>query len=405
MCLLDLMAALRSGRPGWPLALIAGEDGPLRHEAEALGVSCRVLPLPESVARLGDSGLRGRDGKSRGRLGLAVAAAPAVGPAAAYFARLRRAIRRESAGLVHANGMKALVLAAFATPRKVPVVWHLHDFLGGRPVMGRLLKIAARPGISGVGVSRAVAEDASRVLAPRVPVRVAYNAADLDRFAPDGPRADLDAASGLPPAPGGALRVGLVGTFARWKGQDVFLDACARLDRESRELAGRARFYIVGGPIYKTGGSQWSIDELTARAEALGLAGRVGFAGFQADPAAAIRALDVVVHASTRPEPFGRVIVEGMACAKAVIAVQGGGSAELIDDGRTALAIPPDDPSALASALARLLADPGLRARLGSEGRSEALARFDRRDLADRWAAIYGDASAARRGGATVDDS
>jgi glycosyltransferase involved in cell wall biosynthesis len=252
--------------------------------------------------------------------------------------------------------------------------------------MAKLLRFAARPGIAGAAVSRSVAEDAAGALGDRVAVRAIYNAVDLERFAPGGPAVDLDAASGLPPAPPGAVRVGLIGTFARWKGQDVFLSAAAKVDPS---LSAQARFYIIGGPIYKTGGSQWSIEELKTRAGGLGLGDRVGFAGFQPDPAAAIRGLDVVVHASTRPEPFGRVIVEGMACGKAVIAVRGGGSAELFEHERTALGIPPDDPEALAAAMSRLIADPELRVALGVRGRASAASRFDRSGLADQWAAIY----------------
>jgi glycosyltransferase involved in cell wall biosynthesis len=386
MCLLDVMAALRRSRPDWSLGLIVGEDGPLRHEAEALGVSCRVLPLPAALARVGDAGLKDRAGKPRGRLALALAAAPAAAPLALYVARLHRAIRQSRPDVVHTNGMKAHVLAAWASPRRLPMVWHLHDFIASRAVMGRLLRMVARPGITGVAVSRAVAEDAAKVFGAKVPVQTVYNAVDLARFAPEGPRVDLDAASGLPPAPEGTVRVGLIGTFATWKGQDVFLEAIAKIDAN---IAAQARFTIIGGPIYKTGGSQWTIEELRGRADRLGLGDRIGFAGFQPDPSAAIRGLDVVVHASTRPEPFGRVIVEGMACGKAVIAVNGGGSAELFEDNQTALGIPPDDPSALASAMTRLIADPELRARIAAAGRASAVARFDRNDLAGRWEAVY----------------
>jgi glycosyltransferase involved in cell wall biosynthesis len=386
MCLLDVMAALRRSRPDWSLGLIAGEDGPLRHEAEALGVPCRVLPLPPALARMGDAGLKDRAGKPRGRFALALAAAPAAAPLALYVARLHQAIREAKPDRVQTNGMKAHLLGTWASPRRVPVVWHLHDFIASRAVMARLLRMVARPGITGVAVSRAVADDAAKALGPRFPVRTVYNAVDLARFAPEGPRVDLDAASGLPPAPEGTVRVGLIGTFATWKGQDVFLDAAAQVDSH---IHAPSRFTIIGGPIYKTGGSQWTIEELKARAERLRLGDRIGFAGFQPDPASAIRSLDVVVHASTRPEPFGRVIVEGMACGKAVIAVNGGGSAELFEDGVTALGIPPDDPAALASAMTRLIAEPNLRAQIAAAGRASAVARFDRDDLASRWEEVY----------------
>jgi glycosyltransferase involved in cell wall biosynthesis len=180
------------------------------------------------------------------------------------------------------------------------------------------------------------------------------------------------------------VRVGLVAAYARWKGHEVFLDAVARLPDDLP-----ARFYVVGGPLYKSAGSQHSTESLKAKAEALGLSGRVGFTGHRAEPADVYRALDVVVHASTRPEPFGRVIVEAMACGRAVVASQTGGAVELFEDGSSALGCPPGDPVALAAALARLVSGPGLRRSLGANGRAAAVARFDRTRLAGEWEQVY----------------
>ena len=80
-----------------------------------------------------------------------------------------------------------------------------------------------------------------------------YNAIDLQRFSPAGERMDLDAKAGLPPAAPGTVRVGLIATFAHWKGHKVFLEALARLPEDVP-----VRGYIIGGPIYQTDGSQWS---------------------------------------------------------------------------------------------------------------------------------------------------
>ncbi len=148
-------------------------------------------------------------------------------------------------------------------------------------------------------------------------------------------------------------------------------------------------FYIVGGPIYQTHGSQFSEAELRALAVRCGVEGSVGFVGFQEAPAEAFRALNVVVHASTRPEPFGLTIVEAMACGKAVAAVAAGGAAELIQDGRDALALPPGDADALAAAIGHLVNDPALRARLGDEARRTVLARFTRDGLSARFLCLY----------------
>ena len=177
-----------------------------------------------------------------------------------------------------------------------------------------------------IAVSRSIATDARKALPHGPSVAVIHNAVDTDVFTPHGPALDLAALSGLPPPPTGAMRVGLVATFAHWKGHDVFLQAAA-------SVAGTHRFYVVGGPIYATGGSQWSLEELRARAAALGLADRVGFTGFVEDVPAAMRGLDVVVHASTEPEPFGLVILQAMACARPVIVTAVGGACELIAPG------------------------------------------------------------------------
>lgn len=376
-CLLDVLSAA-----GGPRAeVILGEDGPLAEALASRGVPHEVMPLPSNVARLGDFGLSGR----AGGLALAARGPAAAASTAAYVAKLRRRLRSARPDLVQTNGMKAHVLGAWAAPKGVPVLWHLHDYISTRAIMSRLLRLAARRPVAAVAVSRSVALDARRALGPRVPIRAIHNAVDLDEFSPgpgDGPA--LDASAGLPEAPGGTVRVGLVATFARWKGHEVFLEAAAKVGADRA-----CRFYVVGGPIYRTGGSQWSLDELRERAGALGLGDRAGFVGHRAEPAGALRSLDVVVHASTRPEPFGRVIVEAMACARAVVAVADGGAAELFADGEDALGIPPGDSSALASAIDRLVIDARLRDRLGRAGRASAEARFDRRELAGPWLNVY----------------
>jgi glycosyltransferase involved in cell wall biosynthesis len=387
MVLLDVLSALRRARPDARALVLLGDDGPLRAAAEAEGASCDVLPMPRGVAGLGDAGATGLGGK----LSLMARGAASAASALAYRNRLAARLRDERPDIVQSNGMKMHLLAAWASPRGVPVVWHLHDYLGSRPAMAKLLRASARRGVEAVAVSDSVAIDARATLRGRIPVRAIHNGVDVDRFHAgpgDGPA--LDRASGLPEAPPGTVRVGLVATFATWKGHDVFLDAAARVPADRP-----VRFYVVGGPIYRSAGSQVSPDELKAHADRLGLGDRVGFAGHQADPAGALRALDVVVHASTRPEPFGRVIVEGMACGRAVIAMDEGGAAELFNDGEDALGCPPRDPAALALAMGRLIDDAGLRARLGRAGREAAVARFDRARLADPWASVYDQASPA----------
>ena len=229
--------------------------------------------------------------------------------------------------------------------------------------------------------SESVATDTRALLGPRVPVQTVHNSVDLERFCPEGPRLDLDALAKLPPLGPGALRVGLLGTFARWKGHDVFLRALSQI------RAAGVRGYIIGEPIYETAASQFSMRELQELSAAHGLGGFVGFTGRIHDVPGALRALDVVVHASMEPEPFGLVIAEAMACGRPVIVSRAGGAAEIAQAG--ALFHRPGDAADLAARLSELMGDPALRASLGAAGRQAAQRLFSRSRLADSLVGIY----------------
>jgi glycosyltransferase involved in cell wall biosynthesis len=203
----------------------------------------------------------------------------------------------------------------------------------------------------------------------------------------------LDRLAGLTAAGAGTIRVGLVATYARWKGQDLFLEAVKRLMALGQ--AKPVRFYVIGGPVYRTP-SQFSEEELRALAKCLGVANHVGFIPFQEDPAGIYRALDVVVHASTRPEPFGRTIVEAMSCGRAVVASPEGGAREVFRDGHDALGFLPRDPESLAAAIHRLVESDALRSELGVRGRETAVARFARNLMGPRILRVYQDLIARR---------
>jgi glycosyltransferase involved in cell wall biosynthesis len=234
-----------------------------------------------------------------------------------------------------------------------------------------------------------VADDARRVL-PGVPLTVIHNAIDTVAFSPSGGVADLDALGGCERSAPHVVRVGLVATYARWKGHDVFLEA-ARIVKSFSHLP-ECRFYIVGGPIYQTASSQYTEEELRALTRELGIAHLTTFVPFQAHIERVYRALDVVVHASSRREPFGRTIVEAMATGKAVIVTMEGGACELFTAGKDAMGVPPRDPHALATAISELLADPGRRKVLGTEARSAAVRRFSRERLAKQVLEAYASA-------------
>jgi glycosyltransferase involved in cell wall biosynthesis len=380
-----MMAAVKQADPGLELHLLVCTEGPLIERAQELGVITKLLPMPPQLAELGDSGLAANGGW--GLCGLARRMAGSMPALRTYAGRIRSAIHKLQPDVIHSNGLKTHLLAGLATGRKRPVVWHLHDYCSSRRIVSRLLRYVRRRAVGAVAVSESVADDARKVL-PRFSVEVIPNAIDTEHFSPAAGRpASLDDLAGLPAAGEETLRVGLVATFARWKGQDTFLEAVAQLKAGGLSLP--VRFYVIGGPIYQTHGSQFSEHELRQAAVERGIADCVGFIPWQPDTVDIYRALDIVVHASTRPEPFGLTIVEAMACARPVIVARAGGAAELFTHDYDAVGVSPGKPEELASAMFELLQTPPRRVSLGIHARETVLGRYSRRRLGAQVSKLY----------------
>ena len=377
----EMLAGLREAHRSWSFGLVVGSEGPLVDRVRALGVFVEVLPFPPALASLGDWGTRTGILSS---LSLLARCAVAAWPTIVYLRQLRRLLRVHAPTVIHSNGLKMHLLAAWAKPNGTPVVWHFHDFAARRRLTSKLLRRSATGCSAIIANSKSVAQDAKQVCGDALAIHPVWNAVDLGRFSPVGPRVDLDALAQLPPADQHVVRVGLVATFARWKGHETFLEALSLLPASSP-----VRGYVIGGPVYDTTGSQVALDDLRERADSLRLGSRAGFTGFIADSSSAIRSLDIVVHASTDPEPFGLVIAEAMACGRAVVASRAGGAIELTDACEDAMTHTPGDARGLADRIQRLAKDPALRDRLGAAGRVTAERCFTRSRMAAELTPIY----------------
>jgi glycosyltransferase involved in cell wall biosynthesis len=374
--LLDLLRSMRTAEPDWELSLVLGEDGPLADRARELGVQTIIEHFPRGLARLGDAG-----NNLIQTLWHSLKASAGI---VSYARSLRRRLSNIEPHIIHTNGFKMHLLGLWTRPGNTPVVWHIRDYVSSRTLMKRMLGLSGSRCAAVIANSQSVARDVQNVCGPGIETHCVYNAVDLTEYSPEGEKADLDRMSGLPPVEPGVVRIGLIATLARWKGHEVFLRALAGLPAN---LPYRA--YIVGGAIYQTDNSQHAIEDLRVLAADLNLGNQVGFTGFVARPALAMRALDIIVHASTQPEPFGRVIAEGMACRRALICSAAGGAVELITDGHDALTHQPGDHECLSERIAELASNPELRARLGRAGRATAERRFKLSRLASELIPIY----------------
>jgi glycosyltransferase involved in cell wall biosynthesis len=329
--LLDLISALRTAEPNLAISLVVLADGPLAAQATELGVDVVRVPMPDALARIGDSVLAGKGGIAR-MATLAFRMMFAAPAGVAFLLALRGTLARLAPDVVHSNGIKAHLLTAVVRPRGARLIWHLRDFLGARRMVPHLARPLAGRADCLVAISRAVAADATQVF-PGRRLELVYNGIDVAGIALAS--TDLTEINEAP----GEVRFGLLATFARWKGHEVFIRAAALAARALPE--GAASFFIIGGPVYGTVGGQVRLEELQAAAAAA--KAPITFLPFQDDPTPVLHALDVVVHASSAPEPFGRTIVEAMAAGRAVIATAAGGVPELVHDGEEALLVPPGD--------------------------------------------------------------
>ncbi len=351
--LLLLLRQLRRLRPEWKLTVLMGDSGPLLESVRNLGCDAEVLALPPEIGGLGDWGGANFTGM--------IKALPSVWR---YRAALRAKLHRLAPDIVQTNGFKMHLLGALACPVTARLIWHVHDFVSRRRAMKTLLRWCAAKPAEVVAISPAVAQDFACVR----PVRTIVNAVDLSRFLP------------LPHERHAEIRIGLIATFARWKGHAVFLHALALLPKD---LAWHA--LIVGGELYKRAASQWSEAELRALTNQLGLGSRVEFTGFLPDTAPETQALDIVVHASTEPEPFGLVIAEAMAAGRAVVTT----SASFVTDGVDGVVCRRNDPADLARAILSLAQDPALRARLGQAAAVTATRNFQPERMAREFITLY----------------
>ena len=230
----------------------------------------------------------------------------------------------------------------------------------------------------------AVGRDVLQRLSPR-PDKVAlvYHGLDLERFPAPGP-GETQRRDGDGSAPAAPLVILSVGRAVAKKGYGTLLEALARLPHG---LAWRF-VHIGGGPL---------LPELKARATHLGLAGRIDWLGAQAQEAvlARYRKADIFVLASRIAKDGDRdglpnVLLEAQSQALPCLATRVSAIPELIEDGVSGLLVPPDDPAVLAEALARLIGDPALRARLGAAGAERLRTRFALDAGIDALAARFG---------------
>lgn len=357
--LLHLLAQL--DRERFPPRVVVGREGPLVERLVAMGIDVTVVPFPA---------------RPLWHLAFPWVAFPLMRAAL----RIRGLARGAGVRIVQTGDVVGLLLALPSRLAGVKVVYQANHVGGAlrRAFTRALARRAADRLVAFTAAHRDRVVGDDRVLCSRT----AVIAPGIDVEAPAPVRGAARSALGLPAH---ATLVGMVARFDAGKGHDVFLRAMARL-RERHDLVA----VVVGGGLnddvlphvhrYR--------EHVFDEARGLDLGERLRFLGHVPNAREAMAALDVLVCPSL-DEPFGLVVVEGLALGVPVVVSDRGGPPEIVDHERGGLTFTAGDDGSLAQRLRELLDDPGRRRRLSAAGRERARSAYSRERYAGEMAALY----------------
>jgi glycosyltransferase involved in cell wall biosynthesis len=346
---LSLLDVIKNSAHEAEIALF--DDGPFRVALEELNVRVHLLSLGKADTIRREAGL-----------GSILSCGPALLSLRNQLASLARGF-----DVIYANSQKAFLISALVRQPGQILIWHLRDMLTAdhfSPLMRKAAVMAGNVAASAIVVnSEAVLESFVQAGGKRKKAVVVYNGISPEPFdsVQNSDVEKLRTQLGLE----GKFLVGVFGRLSPWKGQHIVIDALCRLPETHVLMVGEALF-----------GEQAYADELRTLARSKGVEDRVHFLGFRRDIPTLMKLADVVVHASTAPEPFGRVIVEAMLSDRPVVATRAGGVVEIIEDERTGLLVKPGSSSELSTAIERLRTQTAFTAELASAAKERAVRIF-----------------------------
>jgi glycosyltransferase involved in cell wall biosynthesis len=299
--------------------------------------------------------------------------------------KLSNYLKREGINVVHTNSMLAHIYGAIAAKiAGVPCIWHMQDVVDPKMAVGLARRALVFFGRilpeKIVVVSKAVGQMFAGKHIQKV--QVVFNGTDTIKYSPEidgsGIRKEFNISDE-------ECVVGIVGRLVHWKGQKEFLRAAAVI----ADRIPNTRFLIVGDTTF--GAKQYK-EVLYNLACELGIESKVIFSGGRDDIPNIIRAMDVMVHASISPEPFGLVIIEGMASGVPVVASNRGGPVEIIEHGEDGFLVDPEETESVVNIVIELLKDKSLCKNIGEKARKKVVEQFSVEKFVRQFENIYKEA-------------
>lgn len=339
---------------GWRVHVMLPATGELTSILEASGADVSLVDFPV---------LRRADASPAGMARLVRAGLNAV-------RTIRQAVRRVGPDVVLVNTVTLPWWLVAARSTGTPTMCHVHEAEARDPRLVRAaLAVPLLAAHTIVVNSRTTFESVCQVVPLlRGRTRLVYNG--------------VQPPSGEPSArtPDEQTRLVVIGRLSPRKGPDIALEAVARLRADGLNVS----LELCGTPVAS---QEWFRDRLVRRSHQPDLEGSVTFADYTSPIWPALARADIVL-APSLGESFGNVVVEGQLARRPVVATAVQGHLETVDDGRTGLLVPPEDPAATAAAIKRLMADPTLARRVADEGRRVALERFTAQRFREEMASV-----------------
>jgi len=339
-----------------------GCEGPLRERLGKLGIQAGILNLPEYFWSLK------RDPSRKNPISSFVKTALIFNK---LIAKIKYIITQDKIDIVCTNTIKSTCIGIPAARKAgVKSVWWLRDCLT-EEFYGRFflwfIKRMTRGADLVICTSETVRRDYLNLAGKDKTSKgkLVSNGVDLEEFRPN--RRNEALRDRL--AKREERIISLIGRLEPWKGQEIFIKAAEIALAKNPNL----KFLIVGGPLF---GREEYEDKLKSLIEELGLKEKVLLLGHRSDISDLMAVSDIIVHASYLPEPFGRDIIEAMACGKPLISTNIGGPREIITP-ETGILVEPNRPDILADEIIKLINDPAKMESLCKNGRKRAEDMFD----------------------------
>ena len=291
--------------------------------------------------------------------------------------RYYRIGKRHDVKIVHLNNILGSQLAGIIASKllNVPCVAHLRHF----EETAFITKLYAAMIDHHIAISSAIKENLLNLEVPENKISIVWDAIDLKEFDNNSSYEYLLEEFNINK---GEKTFGIFGRIIEWKGIKEFILSADYVFKEVSD----AKAFIVGD---SSDGDRDYYDSMVTLVRNLGLDDKIVFAGFREDVPALMNMMEVVVHSSIQPEPFGMVLIEGMAMGKPVVATKAGGPLDIVVHGKTGFLVSPRNTEEMSKAIIRLLQDPSLCQKMGNNGNIRARNIFCKERYASQVEHIY----------------